>query len=81
MVEAEEEVAAVVETPSSTSIAGSGGGGGGGGGCFVETAIGSCMTEIPLSFSSLLGLLILMSLMLRARPRALRHGPRRERCR
>jgi fibronectin type 3 domain-containing protein len=74
IVEAEEEVPAVAYPPSSTSIAGSGGGGG----CFVETAIGSCMTEIPLSFSSLLGLLILMSLMLRARPRALRQGMRRE---
>ena len=77
IVEAEEEVPAVVETPSSTSIAGSGGVGGGGG-CFVETAIDSGVAEIPLSFSSLLGLLILMSLMLRARPRALRQGMRRE---
>jgi hypothetical protein len=81
IVEAEEEVPAVVYPPSSTSIAGSGGGGGGGGGCFVETAIDSGVAEIPLSFSSLLGLLILMSLMLRARPRALRQGMRRERCR
>jgi fibronectin type 3 domain-containing protein len=78
IVEAEEEVPAVVPPPSSTSIAGSGGGGSGGGGCFVETAIGTCMTEIPLSFSSLLGLVILMSLMLRARPRAFRQGMRRE---
>jgi hypothetical protein len=79
IVEAEEDVSAVVEPPSSTSIAGSGGGGGGG--CFIETAIDSGVAEIPLSFSSLLGLLILMSLMLRARPRALRQGMRRERCR
>jgi len=74
IVEAEEEVPAVVEPPSSTSIAGSGGGGG----CFIETAIDSGVAEIPLSFSSLLGLVILMSLLLRARPRALRQKPRRE---
>jgi hypothetical protein len=78
IVEAEEEVPAVVETPSSTSIAGSGGSSGGGGGCFIETAIDSGVAEIPLSFSSLLGLVILMSLMLRARPRALRQKLRRE---
>jgi len=82
IVEAEEEVPAVVEPPSSTSIAGSGGSsGGGGGGCFIETAIDSGVAEIPLSFSSLLGLVILMSLMLRERPRALRQKLRRERCR
>ena len=81
IVEAEGDVPPVVEPPSSTSSAGSGGGGGGGGGCFIETAIDSGVAEIPLSFSSLLGLLILMSLILRARPRALRPGLRRERCR
>jgi len=81
IVEAEEEVPPVVETPSSTSIAGSGGSSGGGGGCFIETAIDSGVAEIPLSFSSLLGLVILMSLMLRERPRALRQKLRRERCR
>jgi hypothetical protein len=81
IVESEEEVPPVVETPSSTSIAGSGGSSGGGGGCFIETAIDSGVAEIPLSFSSLLGLVILMSLMLRARPRALRQKLRRERCR
>jgi len=81
IVEAEEEVPAVVEPPSSTSIAGSGGSSGGGGGCFIETAIDSGVAEIPLSFSSLLGLVILMSLMLRERTRALRQKLRRERCR
>jgi chitinase len=78
IVEAEEEVSAVVEAPISTSIAGSGGSSGGGGGCFITTAIESGVAEIRLGFSSLLGLLILMSLRLRARPRALRLGPRRE---
>ena len=77
IVESEEEVP-VVESPSSTGIAGSGGSSGGGGGCFIETAIDSGVAEIPLSFSSLLGLLILMSLMLRAMPGALRQRLRRE---
>jgi hypothetical protein len=81
IVEAEEEPSAVVESLTNTGLAGSGGGSGGGGGCFVETAIDSGMAEIPLSLLSLLGLLILLSLMLRARPRALRQGMRRERCR
>ena len=78
IVEADEEPPAVVGIPSSTSTAGSGGSSGGGGGCFIETAIDSGIAEIRLGLSSLVGLLILSRLMLRARPRALRQGPRRE---
>jgi len=78
IVEAEEEVPAVAEIHGSTSATGSGGSSGGGGGCFIETAIDSGMAEIRLGLPSLSGLLILLSLMLRARPTTLRQGLRRE---
>ena len=67
----------VAKIPSNTRSAGSGGISLGGGGGFIETAIDSGMAEIPLTFLNI-RLLILLSLMLRARPRALRQGPRRE---
>ncbi len=60
--ESEEESSVVVESPSSTSTTGSGGNSGGGAGCFVETAIDSEVADIPLSFLSLFGILILVSI-------------------
>ena len=82
IVEAEEESSGVVDNPSSTSIAGSGGSHRNGVGCFVATAMDSGVAEIPVSFFlSLIALLILLSLMHRARTRTLHQGLRRERCR
>ena len=82
IVEVEEESSGVVDNPSSTSIAGSGGSHRNGIGCFVATAIDSGVVEIPVSFFlSLIALLILLSLMHRARTRTLHQGLRRERCR